>query len=90
VPRFVAAAVADGLLALAVAPAGAVGDYLAVLPGDEVADDLAQRVELAGGGVHQAGGDVVPEPEVAAFRVGVALALVLPVLLGGRLLHLLV
>ena len=36
---FVAAGVADGLLAFAVAPAGAVGDQLSVVAGEEVADE---------------------------------------------------
>ena len=36
----VAAGVADGLLALGVGPAGAVGDQLAVVADEQVADDL--------------------------------------------------
>ena len=40
VARFVVAAVADRLLPLAVGPAGAVGDHLPVVVGDQVADDL--------------------------------------------------
>ena len=42
--RLVAAGVADGLLALGVGPAGAVGDQLAVVADEQVADDLPERV----------------------------------------------
>ena len=45
--RLVAAGVADGPLALGVGPAGAVGDQLAVVADEQVADDLPERVELA-------------------------------------------
>ena len=71
---FVAAGVADGLLAFLVGPAGAVGDHVAVVVGEEVADDLLERVQLAGGGVDQPGADVVSEPEVGAGRLGLAQA----------------
>ena len=70
VPWLVAACVADGLLALAVDPAGAVGDHLPVVAGEQVADDLAQCVELVAGGVDQPGRDVVAEPRVAALGLG--------------------
>ena len=73
--RLVAAGVADGLLAFGVGPAGAVGDHVAVVAGEQVADDRAQRVELGGGGVDQAGAQVVAEAEVGARRLGLALAL---------------
>ena len=69
-PRLVAAGVADGLLALAVGPAGAVGDQLAVVAGEQVADDRFERVQLAVGGVRQLGVDVVAQAEVAALTVG--------------------
>ena len=69
--RFVAAGVADGLLAFGVGPAGAVGDQLAVLADEESADDLGECAELGVGGVDQTGADVVPEPEIAAGRLGV-------------------
>ena len=71
---FVAAGVADWLLALLVGPAGAVGDHVAVVPGEEVADDRFERVQLAGGGVHEPGAEVVAEPEVAVGRLGLAQA----------------
>ena len=86
VAGFVAAGVADGLLAFLVGPAGAVGDQLAVVVGEEVADDLLERLQLAGGGVDQPGADVVSEAEVGAGRVGLACARLLlspAVLLGG-------
>ena len=51
VARFVAAGVADGLLAFAVGPAGAVGDQLAVVAGEQLADDRLERVQLVVGGV---------------------------------------
>ena len=63
--RLGAAAVADGLLAFAVGPAGAVGDHVAELPGDQAADDLPHGVELLGAELRQAGADVVAEAEVA-------------------------
>ena len=69
---FVAAGVADGLLALGVGPAGAVGDQLAVVADEQPADDLPECAELGFGRLDQAGADVVSEPEVAAGRVGVA------------------
>jgi hypothetical protein len=62
-------------LAVGVGPARAVGDDVAVVTGEQVADDRAQRVELAGGGIDQPGAQIVPEPEVGADRVGLALAL---------------
>jgi hypothetical protein len=46
-----AAGVANGLLALGVGPAGAVGDQLAVVADEQVADDLLERLELAVAGV---------------------------------------
>ena len=69
---FVAAGVADGLLALGVGPAGAVGDQLAVVADEEPADDLGERAELGVGGVEQTGADVVAESEVAAGAISVA------------------
>jgi hypothetical protein len=69
--RLVAAGVADGLLALGVGPTGAVGDQLAVMAEEQVADDLPERLKLAVAGVHQPGADVVSETEVAARRLGV-------------------
>ena len=68
--RFTAAGVADLLLAVLVCPAGAVGDHVAVVPREEVADDRFERVPLAGCGVHQSGAEVVAEPEVAVGRLG--------------------
>jgi hypothetical protein len=47
---FVSAGVADRLLALLVCPAGAVGDGVAVVVGEKVADDRFERVQLAGRG----------------------------------------
>jgi hypothetical protein len=82
----VAAGVADLLLTLVVGPACAVGDHVAVVAGEQVADDRLERVQLAGGGVHQPGADVMAESEVGADRVGVAGAmplLALAVVLGG-------
>jgi hypothetical protein len=67
----VAAGVADGLLAFGVGPAGAVGDQLAVVADEESADDLGKCAELGVRGVDQTGADVVPEPEIAAGRLGV-------------------
>ena len=83
--RLVASALADGPLAFGVGPAGAVGDHVAVVAREQVADDRAQRVELGGGGVDQAGAQVVAEPEVGAHGVGLALALLVAALafLGG-------
>ena len=72
---FVAAGVADRLLAFLVCPACAVGDDVAVVVGEEVADDRFERVQLAGGGVHQPGAEVVAESEVAVGRLGLAQAL---------------
>ena len=72
---FVAAGVADRLLAFVVGPAGAVGDHVAVVAGEEVADDRFERVQLAGGGVHEPGAEVVAEAEVAVGRLGLAQAL---------------
>jgi hypothetical protein len=46
---FVAAGVADGLVAFPVAPGRAVGDDLAAMPGEQVADDGIERVQLASG-----------------------------------------
>ena len=86
VARLAAAGVADGLLALGVGPAGAVGDQLRVVLAQQPADDLAQRAELVVGGVGQRGADVVAEGEVAGGRLGVAGAFggaPLAVLLGG-------
>jgi hypothetical protein len=68
----VAAGVADGLLAFGVGPAGAVGDQLPVVADEESADDLGECAELSVRGVDQTGADVVPEPKVAAGRVGLA------------------
>jgi hypothetical protein len=73
-PWFGAAAVADQLLAFAVGPAGAVGDDVAELRGDEATDDLPHGIELLGAERRQAGPDVVPEPEVAGRRLGAPLA----------------
>ena len=89
---FVAAGVADGLLALGVGPAGAVGDQLAVVADEESADDLGQRAELGVGGVEQTGADVVPEPEVAPGCVGVPGSRLRSALLvlGGRVAELVV
>ena len=67
-----AAGVADGLLALAVAPAGAVGDQLALVAGEQVADDRLERLQLRVAGVDQAGAQVVAEPEVRARRLDLA------------------
>jgi hypothetical protein len=67
----VAAGVADEPLARGIGPAGSVGDQLAVVADEQSADDLPERVELGVARVHQPGADVVPEPEVAAGRLGV-------------------
>jgi hypothetical protein len=90
--RLVVSGVADWLLAFAVGPARAVGDHLPVMVRNQMANDSAQRVELVCGGIHEAGRDVVAEPEIAAPSVGLALALGLPALLvlGGRVAHLLI
>ncbi|HYB25297.1 MAG TPA: hypothetical protein VEF89_01645, partial [Solirubrobacteraceae bacterium] len=69
---FVAAGIADWLLAVLVGPAGAVGDDVAVVVGEEVADDRLKCVELAGGGVDEPGAKVVAESEVAVGRLGPA------------------
>ena len=92
VARFVASGVADGLLALRVGPAGAVGDQLAVVADEEPADDLSESAELCVRGVDQAGADVVPEPEVAPGGVGLAGSRVRSALLvlGGRVAELVV
>ena len=79
--RLVPAGVADRALAFGVGPAGAVGDQLAVVADEQLADDLPERVELAVAGVDQPGADVVPEPEVAAGRLGVPGASLRPALL---------
>ena len=80
------------MLAFGISPAGAVGDHVAVVAGDQVADDLSGRVELGGCGVCEAGADVVPEPEVRARRVGLARAPVLGALAvaGGGVVEVLV
>jgi hypothetical protein len=67
VPWLVAAGVADGLLAVPVAPAGAVGEDFPVVAGEHVADGGAERVELPAAGLCEPGGDVLPQAEVAAF-----------------------
>ena len=72
--RLSAAAVADGLLAFAVGPAGAVGEYVAELPGDQAADDLPHGIELLVAELRQPGANVVAEAEVAGRRFGAALA----------------
>jgi len=71
----VAAGVACGLLAVVVGPASAVGDDVGVVAGEEVADDRLEGVQLAGGGVHESGAEVVSESEVAVGRLGLADAL---------------
>jgi hypothetical protein len=71
VARLVAAGVADGLLALGVGPAGAVGDQLAVVAGEQSADDLPDRAQLGVAGLDQSGAYVVPEPEIAPNCFGV-------------------
>ena len=85
--RLVAAGVADGLLAFAVAPAGAVGDQLALVAGEQVADDRLERLQLGVGGVDQAGAQVVAEAEVRARRLdlaGAGVGALRAVLLAGR------
>jgi hypothetical protein len=72
VARLAPPGVADGLLAVGVGPAGAVGDQLAVGAEQQVADDLPERVQLGIAGLDQPGADVVSEPEVGACRLGVA------------------
>jgi hypothetical protein len=62
-------------LAVVVGPAGAVGDHVRMVMGEQVADDRSQRVQLAGGGVHESGAQVVPESEVAVGRFGLPNAL---------------
>jgi hypothetical protein len=71
-PGFVAAGVADRLLAVLVCPACAVGDDVAVVMGEEMADDRFERVKLAGGGVREPGAEVVAESEVAVGGLGLA------------------
>jgi hypothetical protein len=69
-----------------VCPAGAVGDHVWVVVGEEVADDRFEGVQLPGRGVHQPGAEVVSEAEVAVGRLGLAQALCVPsrsVLLAG-------
>ena len=92
VARFVATGVADGLLALGVGPAGAVGDQLAVVADEQPADDVSDRAELAFAGLDQPGADVVPEPEVAARGFGVPRPRLRPALLvlGGGVAELVV
>jgi hypothetical protein len=84
--RLMAAGVADGLLALGVGPAGAVGDQFAVVADEQPADDLSERAEVGVRRVDQAGADVVAEAEVAAGGVGVAGSRLCSALLvfGGR------
>jgi hypothetical protein len=85
--RLVAARVADGPLVFAVAPAGPVGDQLALVAGEQVADDRLERLQLGVGGVDQPGAQVVAEAEVRARRVDLAGAGVgtsRAVLLAGR------
>ena len=72
---FVAAGVADELLAVVVGPAGAVGDHVRMVVGEQVADDRLERLQLARGGVHESGTEVVPESEVAVGRLGLTNAL---------------
>ena len=55
VAGLVAGGVADGLLALLIGPAGAVGDDVAVVLGEQVADDRLERLQLAGGGLDEPG-----------------------------------
>ena len=82
----VAAGVADRLLAVGVGPAGTGGDHVAVLGGEQVANDRRERAQLVLARVDQPCADVVAEPDVAGDRVGVADALLraLPAILGGR------
>jgi hypothetical protein len=75
---FVAAVLADRLLVVVVGPAGALGDHVGVLLGEEVADDRFERVQLAGAWVDEAGAEVVAESEVAVRRFGVAESLGVP------------
>ena len=72
---FVAAGVCDWLLALLVCPACAVGDDVAVVVGEEVAEDRFECVQLAGCGVHEPCAEVVAESEVAGGRLGLPQAL---------------
>jgi hypothetical protein len=74
-PRLAAAGIADRLLAVLVCPAGAVGDHVPVVAGEEVADDRFERVQLAGCGVHEPGAQVVAKPEVAVGCLGLTRAL---------------
>ena len=55
VVRLVASGVAHGLLAFGVGPAGAVGDQLAVVADQQVADDLPERVQPGVARLDQAG-----------------------------------
>ncbi len=54
--QLVAARVADGLLALGIGPPSAVGDQLAMLAYEQVANDLPKGAELAG--LHQPSGQL--------------------------------
>ena len=72
VVRLVAAGVADGLLALGVGPAGAVGDQLVVVADEQPADDVPDSAQLGFAGLDQSGADVVPEPDIAARGFGLA------------------
>ena len=89
---FVAAGVADGLLAFGVRPAGAVGDQLAVVAHEQSADDVPDGVELGVARLDQSGADVVPEPEIAAGGVGVPGARLgaAGLVVGGRVAELLI
>ena len=66
------AGVTDGLLALGIGPAGAVGDQLAVVADEQPADDVPDGAKLGFAGLDQSGADVVPEPEIAARGFGLA------------------
>jgi hypothetical protein len=71
-PGFVSAGVSDGLLAVAVGPAGAVGDHLAVVAGNQVAHDRLECVQLRVARADEAGAQIVAEVDVGAEGVGVA------------------
>jgi hypothetical protein len=79
----VAAAVSDGLLAFGVRPAGPVGDQLAVVAGEEVADDLGECAELGVREVDETSADVVTDAKIAAGRLGVPGPGLRPALLVG-------
>jgi hypothetical protein len=68
--RLAPSGVADGLLALGVRPAGAVGDDLSVVADEQPAEYLPEGVQLGFLGLDQAGADLVPE--VTSGRLGVA------------------